>query len=207
MFISPSLKLCLLYLEAEVRVKKVLDLQERQSKGVYNIIFRGILNWLLLLSILLSANVFSQDQVSDNQDVTSSPELAESAAASELVSADGNTQQAMNIYRDPFRMTGSTERQIDSVMDNSQKSLTQFRLSLRGQTLPRLTLRGVVLNSDLASPLALLEIAGHGVFMVREDDEISYNAASPKDVVKIKRIKRLSVIVEAGTLGDLIVVR
>lgn len=207
MFISPSLKLCLLYLEAEVRVKKVLDLQERQSKGVYNIIFRGILNWLLLLSILLSANVFSQDQVSDNQDVTSSPEHAESAAASELVSADGNTQQAMNIYRDPFRMTGSTERQIDSVMDNSQKSLTQFRLSLRGQTLPRLTLRGVVLNSDLASPLALLEIAGHGVFMVREDDEISYNAASPKDVVKIKRIKRLSVIVEAGTLGDLIVVR
>jgi hypothetical protein len=43
--------------------------------------------------------------------------------------------------------------------------------------------------------------------MVRVGDEISFNPAMPTQVVKVIKISRLNVVVEVGTLGDLIVVR
>jgi len=112
--------------------------------------------------------------------------------------------------RDPFSMTKSlaklTEPEI-SVAQDTPYAGVDFKNSEFSMTLPKLTLKGVVFKKNIEEPLALLDIGGHGVHMVRIGDEIGFNPASPKQVLKIKKISRLNVIVEVGTLGDLIVVR
>ena len=112
--------------------------------------------------------------------------------------------------RDPFSMTKSlaklTKPEI-SVAQDTPYAGYDFKNSAFSTTLPKLTLKGVVFKKNIKEPLALLDIGGHGVHMVRIGDEIGFNPASPKQVLKIKKISRLNVIVEVGTLGDLIVVR
>ncbi len=196
--------------------KKTIDLQVKRPRGWHKITAKYVFSLSLFFGLLIAANAHSQDQAA----VQGDDQLLNNEAStllkkikpdefkeSVLGVIDNDMREAINIYRDPFQMTGSTASQVSSIDDSVSQSLTQFRLSPRGQVVPRLTLRGIIIKSGLSSPLALLEISGHGVFMVREEDEISYNAASPKDVLKIKKIRRLSVIVEAGTVGDLIVVR
>ena len=62
----------------------------------------------------------------------------------------------------------------------------------------------------LASQLvALLEVGGSDkqIHMVKIGDEIAFDRNDPSLVFKIRSIDRLSVIVEVGTLGDVIIVR
>ncbi|MFT6088269.1 MAG: hypothetical protein ACJA11_003545 [Glaciecola sp.] len=105
--------------------------------------------------------------------------------------------------RDPFT---ATKKMVEQASVENGTS-TDFQISSLVQTLPKLSLRGIIMQAQKSSPLALLDIAGNGVHMVRIGDEISFNAADPKQVLKIQSITRLSVTVEIGTLGDLIIVR
>jgi hypothetical protein len=54
-----------------------------------------------------------------------------------------------------------------------------------------------------------LEVEGGGkqIHMVKIGDEIAFDRTDPGLVFKIREINRLSVIVEVGTLGDMIIVR
>ena len=121
-----------------------------------------------------------------------------------------NINAFLDGVRDPFSMTKSlaklTEPEISLAQDTPYAGV-DFKNSEFSMTLPKLTLKGVVFKKNIEEPLALLDIGGHGVHMVRIGDEIGFNPASPKQVLKIKKISRLNVIVEVGTLGDLIVVR
>jgi len=112
----------------------------------------------------------------------------------------------INGVRDPFAIT----QEIALLSQENQSSPGayanhDFKSSGLAFTLPKLTMKGVVFKKQ--DPIALLEIGGNGVYMVRVGDEISFNPAMPKQVIKVKKISRLNVIVEVGTLGDLIVVR
>lgn len=75
-----------------------------------------------------------------------------------------------------------------------------------GFKVPDMKLRGVVLRQD-GGKAALLEVQGVGTHVVREGDTIGINAASPNAVIRVKRIERMQVEVEAGSMRQIILVR
>lgn len=78
---------------------------------------------------------------------------------------------------------------------------------------PQLTLLGIARTGGAEALTALLEVKEMGVFVVRAGDAISLQrrrapgASAADDVLRIKRISDQSVTVEAGSFGELIVVR
>jgi hypothetical protein len=56
-------------------------------------------------------------------------------------------------------------------------------------------------------PLALIEIDQHGTHVVRENDVISLQGGSGDNVLKVIQVTNLTVSVEVGSLGHVIVVR
>ncbi len=68
--------------------------------------------------------------------------------------------------------------------------------------IPQMRLRGFIDQGD-NERLALLEIAGARTYLVREGDDISINPAQPNSVIRITKIDRLSITVEAGILGSI----
>ena len=109
--------------------------------------------------------------------------------------------------RDPFNPPVNDNGDFRNQSRN-RRSSTSFLPNNRSSSIPAITLRGVVHpDSNGDGLLALLEIGDHGVYMVREGDEISYDQSRPSAAIKIMRISRLSVIVEAGSLGNTLIIR
>ncbi|AGA89491.1 hypothetical protein Thimo_0651 [Thioflavicoccus mobilis 8321] len=76
-----------------------------------------------------------------------------------------------------------------------------------GETeIPKMTLRGMVMRPGGAKA-ALLEIAGAGTYVVREGDTIGLYQLGSSSVIRVKRVDRLQVEVEAGSLKQVIIVR
>ncbi len=73
---------------------------------------------------------------------------------------------------------------------------------LQNAQAPTLVMRGIV-----SGGLALLDVEGHGVYLVREGDTLSLNRQGQNTVIKIEKIDRLSLMVKMGTLAEIIVVR
>jgi hypothetical protein len=71
-----------------------------------------------------------------------------------------------------------------------------------GAKTPAMVLKGLVNKK-----LALLEIQGVGIYMVREGDSLSFNNSGENLVIKIDKIDSLSLNVKVGTLQEVIVVR
>jgi hypothetical protein len=108
--------------------------------------------------------------------------------------------------RDPFTATAEIIKAAN--INNSDDSIKNTYFDSGAiLKLPQLILRGIILASQASEPLALLEVAGVGVHMVRIGDEISFNVNDPKQVIKVKAISRLNILVEVGSLGDLVIVR
>jgi len=77
----------------------------------------------------------------------------------------------------------------------------------RPARLPELNLRGIGRMSGDVEPTVLLEVGGLGLFIVREGDTISLQNLPGDNVLRILEINDISVTVEAGSFGELIVVR
>lgn len=73
---------------------------------------------------------------------------------------------------------------------------------LQNAEMPTLVMRGIV-----SGGLALLDVEGHGVYLVREGDTLSLNRQGQNTVIKIEKIDHLSLMVKIGTLNEMIVVR
>ena len=73
--------------------------------------------------------------------------------------------------------------------------------------IPQMRLRGFITPEGAQEQLALLEITGSGVFMVREGDEINIDPRQPANAIRISEISRLSITIETGTLGRIRVLR
>ena len=67
---------------------------------------------------------------------------------------------------------------------------------------PVLAMKGIVNGG-----LALLEVQGSGVYLVRKGDTLSLNRQGQNIVIKIEKIDHLSLMVKMGTLAEIIVVR
>lgn len=70
---------------------------------------------------------------------------------------------------------------------------------------PRMKLRGTV--SSQGELVALLDITGEGIHVVREGDTIGLYAANKVQVIRVRRINRLNIEVEGGSLKQVIIVR
>ncbi len=144
----------------------------------------------------------TEDTLSNSKPINSTKDVA---------SSDTNSLAFLNGIRDPF---SATKKIIDTSNDGASLdggdaaySGYDFKSPGLAVKLPKLSLKGVVYKQSESDPLALLDVAGHGVYMVRLEDEIGFNSSDPSQVIKIKKINRLNIIVEVGSLGDLIVVR
>lgn len=131
------------------------------------------------------------------------------AAANVTDNVAANDAVFLNGLRNPFAMTRELRKAGKKDDDNNDQAYSDYKFKSPGLSikLPRLTLKGVIFQQGSDQPLALLEVANQGVYMVRLNDEIGFNPADPGQVIKIKKISNLNIIVEVGTLGDLIIVR
>lgn len=108
----------------------------------------------------------------------------------------GNSQQ-----RDPFALTSVI---LGSQNDKTAPSL-QFTPVTTNTPIPQLRLKGIINTGG--EKTALLEVAGYDTYVVKENDAIGIPNQGGSSVLKIKKIDRLSLIVEVGQLGQVIIVR
>lgn len=105
-----------------------------------------------------------------------------------------------SIRRDPFAVS-----QLMIEQTHLQERGLRFT-PLAGAQVPELKLRGVVNGTD-GQRVGLIEVINEGVFLVRKGDTISLRTAGNNTVINIQEISQLSVVVESGTLGEVIIVR
>jgi hypothetical protein len=119
----------------------------------------------------------------------------------------GEALAVTETIRDPF---APTEQILSSMVSlDTGDGRPTFVRSGALTRLPPLKLRGIVKPGDQSTVVALLEVGGGSkqIHMVKIGDEIAFDRNDPSLVFKIREIDRLSVIVEVGTLGDVIIVR
>lgn len=102
--------------------------------------------------------------------------------------------------KDPFA--------LDSIASAAPEASISFRpAEKRPARMPELHLRGIGRMSGGANPTAMLEVKGAGLFVVEVDDTISLQGVTGDNVLRIVDISDISVTVEAGSFGELIVVQ
>lgn len=102
--------------------------------------------------------------------------------------------------RDPFSVSETVAIGSESVGGY------EFYPSEGANLLPKLRLRGYIGDED-DTPVALLDIENHGIFLVRKGDTVGLQIGGRNTVLKIKDITKLSVLVEVGTIGQVVIVK
>lgn len=122
--------------------------------------------------------------------------------------ANADNAQDRTFIRDPFTPSMLMFEQAGTV-SNINSDAFGFRPAPDDHTMeiPKMRLRGFITPDGSQEELALLEISGSGVFMVREGDEINIDPRQPTNAIRITEISRLSITIETGTLGRIRVLR
>lgn len=106
--------------------------------------------------------------------------------------------------RDPFANTKAIQDQAAKNAATPEARYTPGTDNARA--IPGLRLKGYI-EDRYQAPVALVEIEGYGVFLVREGDAISLQTRSGNALLKVQRVTNVSVQVEVGSLGQVMVVR
>ena len=109
--------------------------------------------------------------------------------------------------RDPFTPSPLMYEQAGTLSNIGSDAFGFLPGDMPEINVPTMRLKGFVTDKDTGGMLALLEIAGRGVYMVREGDEINIDPRQPASAIRISDINRLSVTIETGTLGRIRVLR
>lgn len=109
--------------------------------------------------------------------------------------------------RDPFTPSNLMYEQAGALSNIGSDAFGFRPADIPNFEIPRMRLRGLITEKGSNDQLALLEIVGSGVFMVREGDEINIDPRQPASAIRISEISRLSVTIETGTLGRIRVLR
>jgi len=145
-------------------------------------------------SILFFAGSFSL-AVSGQTETTPSP----AGQKTEKPNQSGGTA------RDPFAVSGELQAYANSGAIAVSGS-PRFTAHASPQTLPKMRMRGFLKGKNGES-VALLEVDGGQVHIVRAGDTIGLHGRGSNAGLKIKSIDRLHLVVESGTLGQTIIVR
>jgi hypothetical protein len=120
-----------------------------------------------------------------------------------------NTQQqygSTKSIRDPFT---PSELMFDTMSIKGSNSGTDsygFMRITSDAKLPKMRLRGYIGIRD-DKPVALLEVDDNRTFIIHEGDEINIDPSVPNSAIRITKITRFSITVEAGMLGSIRVQR
>lgn len=127
---------------------------------------------------------------------------------SSVIANGAGDEQGSVFIRDPFSPSRLMYEQAGT-MSNIDMDVFGFRPSADDADIkiPKMRLRGFITPEGSQEQLALLEIGGNGVFMVRVGDEINIDPTQPANAIRISEISRLSVTIETGTLGRIRVLR
>ena len=106
--------------------------------------------------------------------------------------------------RNPFSATTKLMRQTDGPAATSSGPV--FEPQGQSGTMPKMRLRGRIQGAN-GGVVALLEIGGSNVYIVREGDTVGLHEFGLNAVIRIKQISKLDVVIESGSLGQLIIVR
>lgn len=125
------------------------------------------------------------------------------------VLANGEREGESDTFiRDPFSPSRLMYEQAGA-MSSTESDIYGFRPTTDNADfeIPKMRLRGFITPEGAQEQLALLEIDGSGVYMVKEGDEINIDPRRPANAVRISEISRLSITIETGTLGRIRVLR
>jgi len=143
-----------------------------------------------------------------NITITSLLAISLLAPWTQLVANEENPAESATFIRDPFSPSrlmyeqAGTLSNIDSDVFGFQPAPENVEIKI-----PKMRLRGFITPEGEQEELALLEISGSGVYMVREGDEINIDPRQPANAIRISEISRLSITIETGTLGRIRVLR
>ncbi len=114
--------------------------------------------------------------------------------------------EAIRSIRDPFTPSSLMFDTMSIKGSASGANGYGFMRSPSNANLPKMRLRGYIGKHD-DKPIALLEIDGNRTFIIHEGDEINIDPSVPNSAIRITKITRFSVTVEAGMLGSIRVQR
>jgi len=106
--------------------------------------------------------------------------------------------------RDPFALTNKQMAHAEKPPSFGASGSDWTPMELSGK-MPKMRLRGHIKEAG-GKIAALLEIDGSGVYIVREKDTVGLQELGFDSALRIKKITRLHVLVEAGSLGRTIIV-
>jgi len=101
--------------------------------------------------------------------------------------------------RDPF---STTTRMRERVEGGAEPRFVAGSAT----AIPKLSLRGYA-EPKGKPPVALIEVEGQGVYVVRVGDTVGLTVSGKSTVLKVQAMEASSVRIEAGSLGQVIVVR
>ncbi|AFL72254.1 hypothetical protein [Thiocystis violascens] len=103
--------------------------------------------------------------------------------------------------RNPFDLTAPILKRF-----SDSEAKVGFQNAEGNAPAPKMKLKGMVMLQN-GNKAALLEVQGVGTHVVREGDTIGINVASPNAVIRVKRIDRMQIEVEVGSMRQVILVR
>ncbi|MFG0249989.1 MAG: hypothetical protein ACF8OB_13955 [Phycisphaeraceae bacterium JB051] len=169
-------------------------------------VVRGIFTLSLLLAMLLTTAVGAQPTNSDAQE--------KPAASSSTHESAGSSTNPATQTQPPYQTGQPTAGVNDPFsMPINDVTPTRFIPAPEGSPFPKITLRGIVITKDQTqSPIALIEVAQYGTYVVRTEDTISLQKITrgkpdDKSVIRIVAISRTDVTVQMGSLGEKLIVR
>ena len=110
-------------------------------------------------------------------------------------------------YRDGVRNPFAPTRDILSTAARTSGSdAYRFRALAEPTAIPRMRLRGLINEGD-ENVAALLEIENSGTYIVREGDTVGLYELGSNAVIRVRKINRLDLVVEAGSLGQVLIIR
>jgi hypothetical protein len=165
---------------------------------------------LLALSMLLAIPVRAAGNVAAKVPMPRPSGVDPPALPGEVpaIRKSGRGETPREPLRNPFAITEKLARLADKppASKASESDTLTFTPRSGALQLPKMRLRGH-LHGQGDEAVALLEIEGGGVYIVREGDDVGLHEFGYDSVIRIQKIDRLHLVVESGTLGQLIIVR
>ena len=162
----------------------------------------SVTGWLLMLGWLCPSFTWclaSEDESSlaDVSTVATHVETDDADDDANDTNTYRETETRSPVRRDPFAASGRL---------TVQESPDRFRPGMTRGDVPRMSLRGH-LKAKGGATIALLEVHGGGVHIVREGDTVGLYDLGYDSVIRIRKIDKLHLVVESGSLGRTIIVR
>ncbi len=177
-------------------------------------LLRGMCGWVLVvmaglsLALPAAAETGSQDDTAGNAARVVAEDAGDAAEVvflepQPLTEVDTGASSEEGEKRNPFATTEYLERKRLSPPEPKRQT---FQALATPGKLPKMKLKGHLQGMDNET-LALLEIEGGEVHLVREGDTVGLHDLGFPGAIRIKKINRLHLVVESGSYGQLIIVR